>query len=142
MPAKTVFVFLSAFFCPTSFAQNAIPTPSETPIFRLDVSEVELEFVVKDDKGRHIKELRATDVEILEDAVPQSITSFRSAAEEMEGTADRHVPRSSLYILLETSNRMYRTAAHAAMQLQTSCQDCRETPQLPCMVQPQFDAPR
>ena len=50
-------------------------------VIRVRSNEVRLDVVVKDKKGRPIKDLKASDFEILEDGVPQKVESFRSATE-------------------------------------------------------------
>jgi VWFA-related protein len=46
-------------------------------VVRFRSNEVRLDVVVKDKKGRPIKDLKSTDFEILEDGVPQKVESFR-----------------------------------------------------------------
>jgi hypothetical protein len=46
-------------------------------VIRVRSNEVRLDVVVKDKKGRPIKDLKASDFEILEDGVPQKVESFR-----------------------------------------------------------------
>lgn len=45
-------------------------------ILRVRTNEVRLDIVVKDKKGRPVKDLTATDFEVLEDGIPQKIESF------------------------------------------------------------------
>ena len=42
---------------------------------RVDVSEVRLDVVVLDNKGRQITDLTAADFEVIQDGLPQSVTS-------------------------------------------------------------------
>src|ERR1035438_2466175 len=61
-------------------AQNSPPSPggnSPGPVIRAKVDEVALDLVVRDKKGRLIKNLTAGDVEIYEDGVRQQIRSCR-----------------------------------------------------------------
>ena len=55
------------------------PVPQQTPddVIRVRTKEVKLDIVVKDKKGRLVKDLSANDFEITEDGVPQKIQSFR-----------------------------------------------------------------
>jgi hypothetical protein len=46
-------------------------------VIRVRSNEVRLDIVVKDKKGRPIKDLKASDFEVLEDGVPQKVESFR-----------------------------------------------------------------
>src|ERR1035438_4408270 len=61
-------------------AQNPPPSPggaSPEPVIRAKVDEVALDLVVRDKKGRLVKNLTSGDVEIYEDGVRQQIRSFR-----------------------------------------------------------------
>jgi VWFA-related protein len=51
-------------------------------VIRVRSNEVRLDVVVKDKKGRPIKDLSATDFEVLEDGVPQKVESFRFVSRE------------------------------------------------------------
>jgi VWFA-related protein len=48
----------------------------EAPHFRVSADLVQVDAVVTDSKGRHIRDLEAADFQILEDGKPQKITSF------------------------------------------------------------------
>ena len=67
------------------------PAPQQTPddVIRVRTKEVRLDIVVKDKKGRLVKDLSATDFEIAEDGVPQQIQSFRFVNREgAEGSSE------------------------------------------------------
>src|SRR4029079_5395627 len=51
-------------------------------VIRVRSNEVRLDVIVKDKKGRPIRDLKATDFEILEDGVPQKVESFRFVTRE------------------------------------------------------------
>jgi VWFA-related protein len=55
---------------------------------KITTGEVLLDMVVRDKKGRLVKDLKASDVEVYEDAVPQKLESFRliTRADEAEAT--------------------------------------------------------
>jgi len=57
-------------------AQDAAP-PSPGPTIRVTTTEVSLDLVVRDKKGRPVKNLKQSDVEIFEDGVRQQILSLR-----------------------------------------------------------------
>src|SRR6266567_6854522 len=59
-------------------AQNAPPADSG-PAIRVTTTEVLLDLVVHDKRGRQVKNLKAGEVEIYEDGVRQQILSFRPA---------------------------------------------------------------
>src|SRR5215510_12482087 len=52
-------------------------------VIRVRSNEVRLDVVVKDKKGRPIRDLKPADFEIFEDGVPQKIESFRFVSREM-----------------------------------------------------------
>ena len=51
-------------------------------VIRVRSNEVRLDVVVKDKKGRPIRDLKATDFEVMEDGVPQKVESFRFVSRE------------------------------------------------------------
>lgn len=53
------------------------PVQDQDDVIRFRSNEVRLDVVVKDKKGRPIKDLKAGDFEVLEDGVPQKVESFR-----------------------------------------------------------------
>src|SRR5690349_12418876 len=57
-------------------AQNAPPAETGSAI-RVTTTEVLLDLVVRDKRGRQVKNLKSDDVEIYEDGVRQKILSFR-----------------------------------------------------------------
>jgi len=86
--AGTVALFLAGLAVTLVLAQEpASKTPEVT--FRTSVQEVVLDLVVRDSRGRQVKNLKPEDVTILEDGVAQPIKSFRmvSGREVMERQA-------------------------------------------------------
>jgi len=59
-----------------ALAQDAAPPPVE-PTIRVTATEVALDLVVRDKKGRQVKNVKPGDVEIYEDGVRQQLLSFR-----------------------------------------------------------------
>lgn len=87
------------------FADNSIPT------YRADVQMVTVSFRVEQ-KGKPVTGVGVSEVSVLEDGVEQQIDRFiQSRASEMEKSATR-VP-TSIFVLVDTSNAMYRDIAHA-----------------------------
>src|SRR5882724_6808541 len=75
----TLVVCLAPLLAGLAPAQNA--PPAETgPAIRVTTTEVLLDLVVRDKRGRQVKNLKPDDVEIYEDGVRQQILSFRSVA--------------------------------------------------------------
>src|SRR5690349_19024567 len=62
--------------CGQSTAQD------QDEVIRVRSNEVRLDVVVKDKKGRPIKDLKPEDFEIMEDGVPQKVESFRFISRE------------------------------------------------------------
>ena len=66
---------------------------SQDEVIRFRTNEVKLDIIVKDKKGRPVKDLTAADFEVLEDGVSQNIRSFnfvnRDALVEAVRTPDR-----------------------------------------------------
>lgn len=71
-----------AFLCP-SLAQTGTPQPpqqkpsAQGDVLRIGAEEVLLDLVVRDKKGRPVRDLKVGDIEIYEDGVKQEISSFR-----------------------------------------------------------------
>src|ERR1039458_2063880 len=57
-------------------AQDAT-SPAPGPTIRVTTTEVALDLIVRDKKGRQVKNLKPGDVEIFEDGVRQQVLSFR-----------------------------------------------------------------
>ncbi|HLJ49598.1 MAG TPA: VWA domain-containing protein [Bryobacteraceae bacterium] len=72
--------FFLAIFCLFSAAQAApqqTAPPEQAPTIRQTVQEILLDVVVRDSRGRVVKNLKPTDLEIYEDGVKQEIRSFQ-----------------------------------------------------------------
>ena len=85
-------LFISYFVC------GQTPAPQEQDeVVRVGTNEVKLDVVVKDKKGRPVKDLAASEFEIYEDGVKQQVESFRFVAREgpTAGKAERTQERSA-----------------------------------------------
>src|SRR5215210_3100618 len=60
----------------------AAQNPQDEEVVRVNSQEVKLDVVVKDKRGRPIKDLKETDFEVYEDGVRQQIRSFRFVSSE------------------------------------------------------------
>ena len=70
--------FLSLFLIIfNAFFPVPVGAQDQDEVIRFRSNEVRLDVIVKDKKGRPIRDLKATDFEILEDGVPQKVESFR-----------------------------------------------------------------
>src|SRR5215468_12707155 len=69
--------------------QNPSPArQQDEPKIRIGTAEVTLDVVVRDKKGRPVKDLTASDFEIYKDGVKQQVESFRLALRESGTKAD------------------------------------------------------
>src|SRR5690349_24085274 len=66
----------------TGVAWGQTTAQDQDEVIRVRSNEVRLDVVVKDKKGRPVKDLKATDFEVLEDGVPQKVESFRFVTRE------------------------------------------------------------
>ena len=66
----------------TLFPAALLCAQDQDEVIRVRSNEVRLDVVVKDKKGRPIRDLKATDFEVLEDGVPQKVESFRFVTRE------------------------------------------------------------
>ncbi|HEX3747244.1 MAG TPA: VWA domain-containing protein [Bryobacteraceae bacterium] len=57
-------------------AQDAVPPPAQ-PTIRVTTNEVALDIVVRDKKGREVKNVKPTDLAVYDDGVKQQFLSFR-----------------------------------------------------------------
>src|SRR5215217_8402489 len=74
---------LSFFLCiSTAFPTALVYAQDQDEVVRFRSNEVRLDVIVKDKKGRPIKDLKLTDFEVLEDGVPQKVESFRFVTRE------------------------------------------------------------
>lgn len=70
----------------TAFSPLPVGAQDQDEVIRFRSNEVRLDVIVKDKKGRPIKNLKLTDFEILEDGVPQKVESFRFVTREAGAT--------------------------------------------------------
>ncbi|MBO0857712.1 MAG: VWA domain-containing protein [Chloracidobacterium sp.] len=75
--------------CQPIAGQNpAPPQRQDEPKIRIGTDEVTLDVVVRDKKGRPVKDLTASEFEVYEDGVKQQVESFRLALRESGAKAD------------------------------------------------------
>jgi VWFA-related protein len=80
---------------PSTRARQAEPAPPQAPEFRAGTAVVVLDVVVRDKRGRHVSDLTADEVQVLENGEPCQIQSFRlvePAIERGEGGAVAGAP--------------------------------------------------
>src|SRR5215216_3974351 len=83
----------------TGFAPARVYGQQDDEVVRVRSNEVRLDVVVKDKKGRAIKDLKASDFEVVEDGVAQKVESFRfvtrEAAPVTAETKEKSTPTST-----------------------------------------------
>jgi len=94
-------------------ALEARAQESAGPRYRVDVNLVALTFTVTDSGGRPIHGLKASDIQISEDGVLQKITGFAEGGGDTENALPGIPPGTAVFILLDTSNRMYNSIPYA-----------------------------
>ena len=77
----SLLLIVSTAFSPV-LTRGQTPAQDQDDVIRVRSNEVRLDVVVKDKKGRQIKDLKASDFEVLEDGVPQKVESFRFVTRE------------------------------------------------------------
>ena len=85
-------LFLATAALIPALAQDATPPPVE-PTIRVTVTEVALDLVVRDKKGRQVKNVKPGDVEIYEDGVRQQVLSFRMAPGREQARREESQPK-------------------------------------------------
>lgn len=114
---------------PGLYAQEAPPT------FRVKVDMVVLSFTVTDSKGRYVNGLKPSEFRILEDGIPQKLSTFAEGSKPplqvVEGGATRPMATTeadatrggistdaftgtNVFVLFDTSNYMYRGFVYAS----------------------------
>ncbi len=82
MSKRTAVTVVSGALLTVSFAAAQPPpasqAPEPTPRFVSGAEVVALDLVVRDKKGKLVTDLREGEIEVLEDGVPQKLTSFRA----------------------------------------------------------------
>jgi len=78
----TIVLAITVGLCPFGFLNGQEPQQPDD-VVRIRSNEVRLDVVVKDKKGRTVKDLTQADFEVLEDGVPQRIQSFRFVNREV-----------------------------------------------------------
>ncbi len=99
----------------SAFAQQR----EREPVYRIEVDLVLLNVAVTDRGGHYVKGLRPNDFRIFEDGIPQKLAVFSEGGGKLEPLpeAGRELPKllagSSVFVLFDTSNFIYRGFVHA-----------------------------
>lgn len=82
MSQRMVVSVVSSFLLTASFAAAQAPpapqAPEAAPSFVSGAEVVALDLVVRDKKGKLVTDIQETEIQVLEDGVPQKLTSFRA----------------------------------------------------------------
>ncbi len=115
------------------FLLVALAVAQDRPTFRVKVDLVVLSFTITDGKGHYINGLQPKDFRILEDSIPQKLSSFAEGNKpplevqadgslrpmqvsdqgKVEGRPDA-VVGTNVFVLFDTSNYMYRGFVYAS----------------------------
>ena len=108
---------------------------AQQPVYRIKVDMVVLSFTVTDGRGRYINGLKPGDFRILEDGIPQKLTTFsegsRPPLRVLDSGATEPIPAgageperggistdalvgTNVFVLFDTSNYMYRGFVYAS----------------------------
>ena len=116
----------------------ALAAAQDRPTFRIKVDLVVLSFTITDNKGHYVNGLKPSDFRILEDGIPQKLTTFSEgnkppvevaadgttkpivvetpvtgAIQGTETRSDAFVG-TNVFVLFDTSNYMYRGFVYAS----------------------------
>lgn len=87
-PLLSLAIAITVGFSPALVCGQNTASRDPDDVVRVRSNEVQLDIVVKDKKGRPVKDLKAADFEVLEDGVAQKIESFRFVARETIATPE------------------------------------------------------
>src|SRR5258707_13804850 len=91
--AVTLLLLIASTSFPVRLANGQTQSPQQPDeVLRIRTNEVRLDIVVKDKKGRPIKDLTTGDFEIYEDGVRQRIQSFRFVTREASAGSNPERP--------------------------------------------------
>lgn len=122
--------WITGLLLPAGSPSHAQDDQSNKPVVRVNVNLVLLNVAVTDNKGHYVTGLRPSDFEVVEDNIPQSISTFgegdapqqtvvQTLDSRLEGTTqpEQHpesvLAGANVFILFDTSNYMYRSFAIA-----------------------------
>jgi VWFA-related protein len=77
-----------------SSPQEPAPAQAEVPTFSVGTAAVNLDIVVRDKKGKAVRDLKASDFEVFEDGTKQTIESFQVFGRPMEDAPERPEPEA------------------------------------------------
>ena len=78
----SLLLIITVGLAPTLVCGQTSPAQDQEDVVRVRSNEVRLDVVVKDKKGRPIRDLKSSDFEVLEDGVAQKVESFRFVTRE------------------------------------------------------------
>ena len=105
-PASRNVVFALALW---AWAWQGGAQETDRPHYRVDVNLVGLTFTVTDSRGHPVRGLRPADIRIAEDGIPQKLAALVEGSSASEYALPGVPPGTSIFILFDTSDRMYRS---------------------------------
>ena len=78
-----VLLIVTTGLSPAPVCSQTVPPQDQEDVVRFRSNEVRLDVIVRDKKGRPIKDLKPSDFEVSEDGVPQKVESFRFISREV-----------------------------------------------------------
>jgi VWFA-related protein len=104
MKSRAIILFLIIFLASTYAPVFSQAQQNNDDKITLSASEVLLDVVVRDKKGRIVKDLKPTDFEIYEDNVRQEVTSFRLVSRERAAVETKTAPKPTTTTTATASN--------------------------------------
>src|SRR5579859_3489364 len=141
--AKQRLLIYGMMSCLSFLGVSSKPAAQDSTHLRVNVVLVELNVAVTDSKGNYVTGLKPSDFEVTEDKIPQKVSTFEESnqlqsgdevsrpgeskakrtadeggatmlsAGDVAGVAMSHLNPSSVYVLFDTSNYMYRSFVFA-----------------------------
>ena len=101
----TPFVAVGAAWGLQASPQGARPQEASPTEFRVGTDVVVLDVVVRDKKGRTVRDLQPSEVQVFEDHVPQDVTSFRLAGLDEKEPAPEAAPDTAAPVSVSPASR-------------------------------------
>ncbi len=110
------------FVTPLAIFAQTQPAEQDDDVIRTRTAEVKLDVVVKDKKGRPVKDLKLSDFEVYEDGVKQKVQSFRFVSTEGPTSLEQPEPKA------------INTTPGAPTSVTTTTRPPRSTPSVTALV--------
>ncbi len=101
-------------FSPALVCGQTTASQGQDDVIRVRSNEVQLDIVVKDKKGRPVKDLKAADFEVFEDGVSQKVESFRFITREAPHAASESKSAAPTLDNNSTASEAFRSGNYGA----------------------------